>query len=228
MRNGLNQRSAVEALRGSGCPRNAETASFANLCLSSGMPRGITLGLPLLAALGVFLFSWQDARSQQIWLAVRSPNTHPHGVADWNALFRPTPEWAAVASRINIFGITVGYVLTATDQELVAIATDLQRRQIGLSVALQSIARTASDTCGNQEGYGVEPEHARAAAKLHRLGIAPRYLALDEPLWFGHFSTDPLSCRFTLEELARRVSANVEKYVALFPDITLGDIEPIP
>jgi hypothetical protein len=228
MRNCLNHRSAVEALRGSGCLRKIGAASFANLCLFWRVPRGVRLGLPLLAALGLFLFSLQDARSQQIWLAIRSPNTLPHSVADWDALFRPTPEWAAVASRINIFGIGVAYVLKATDQELVAIAAELQRRQIGLSVALQSIARTASDTCGNPEGYGVESEHARAAAKLHRLGITPRYLALDEPIWFGHFSTDPLSCRFTLEELARRVSANVEKYVALLPDVTLGDIEPIP
>jgi len=218
MRNGPNHRAAAEARcrTGLGC-----SAAFSLASAS----RWASL---LLATLGGLFISLHDARSQQVWLAARSPNTHPHGVSDWDSLFRPTNEWAAVASRINVFGITVGYVLQAPDQELVAVAGDLGRRHIDISIGLQSIARTSSDACGNQEGYGTEPEHARAADKLHRLGIALHYVTLDEPLWFGHLSTDPVSCRFTLEELAKRVGASVNKYVAVFPDLTLGDIEPIP
>ena len=182
---------------------------------------------PLIAAI-LFIFSFQNAQSAQIWFAVRGPDTHPVGAADWDALFRPTPEWNAVASRINVFGMTVGYVLKATDQELTTKTANLQEHHIALSLALQSIARTDADPCGHQEGYGHESDHARAAAKLHRLGIKLQYLQLDEPLWFGHYSPDPASCRFNLAELTRRVGVNVRKYVALFPDLTLGDIEPVP
>jgi hypothetical protein len=101
--------------------------------------------LRVLVAIVSVLLSFQTAEAQQIRLAARARDTHPAGAADWDALFRSSPEWTAVASRINVFGMTVGYLLKVTDQELVATTADPKQRHIALSIALQSIARTAAD-----------------------------------------------------------------------------------
>jgi hypothetical protein len=39
----------------------------------------------------------------------------------------------------------------------------------------------------NVEGYDSPEETARIAAKIKRAGINLRYIAMDEPLWFGHY-----------------------------------------
>jgi hypothetical protein len=46
----------------------------------------------------------------------------------------------------------------------------------------------APANCGaNVEGYDSPEETARIAAKIKRAGINLRYIAMDEPLWFGHY-----------------------------------------
>ena len=165
---------------------------------------------------------------QQVWLGVRGPDVRPKGAADWNALFKPTPEWSAVASKIQIFSITAGYVVQASDQELKAVAADLTKRHVAIALGMQSVGIGPSDHCGHEEGYGVPAFTERAAAKLHRLEIPLRYLSLDEPLWFGHYDSGVQGCRFDLPELARRVALNVHGYQQYFPDVTVGDIEPVP
>lgn len=176
----------------------------------------------------LLLLSFQAAQSQQIWLEPRGPDTHPVGAADWDELFKPSQQWDDVASKIDVFGITAGYVLKATAEELTAAAANLAEHNIAISIALQSIAKSPGEACGNQEGYGAVTDSAGAAAKLHRLGIKVQYIELDEPLWFGHLSPDPLSCKLTLPELAQRVSLNVNEYLRFSPDAVIGDIEPVP
>jgi hypothetical protein len=183
-------------------------------------------GLRLLTA--VVTVAMPPAFGQEVWLAVRGPDVHPHGVADWNSLFKPSPEWAAVAAKIQIFSITAGYVVQAPDEDLRAAASDLASRHIALALGMQSVGIGSGDNCGHEEGYGEPGYTARAAEKLHRLGISLQYLALDEPVWFGHYETGPQGCRFAVPELARRVALNVRAYQRYFPDVTIGDIEPVP
>ncbi|WP_428534466.1 hypothetical protein [Rhodopila sp.] len=176
----------------------------------------------------MLLVAMPRAHGQQVWLGVRGPDVRPKGAADWNALFKPTAEWSAVASKIQIFSITAGYVVQASDQELKAVAADLTNRHIAIALGMQSVGIGPGDHCGHEEGYGVPGFTARAAEKLHRLEIPLQYLALDEPLWFGHYDSGSQGCRFDLPELARRVALNVRAYQQYFPDVTVGDIEPVP
>ena len=108
------------------------------------------------------------------------------------------------------------------------IAADLTNRHIAIALGMQSVGIGPADHCGHEEGYGVPAFTARAAGKLHRLGIPLRYLALDEPLWFGHYDQETQGCRFSLSELARRVALNVHEYQQYFPTVIIGDIEPVP
>ena len=182
-----------------------------------------------LGLLGVLmLVLGAPALGQEVWLGVRGPDVRPKGAVDWDKLFKPTPEWSAVAAKIQVFSITAGYVVQAPDEELKAVAADLTNRHIAIALGMQSVGIGPGDHCGHEEGYGVPAYTARAADKLHRLGVPLRYLALDEPVSFGHYDSGPQGCRFALPELARRVALNVHAYQQYFPDVIIGDIEPVP
>lgn len=168
------------------------------------------------------------ALSQQVWLAPRVPAMQAPGIGDFNALFQPTGAWSLLASQINVFMVTAGYVLSASDGSLQTMAANLAEHHVGLAISLQSIAQVAGDSCGHQEGYGAPSDSAAAASKLSRLGIALTYARLDEPLWFGHYDRDPQACRLSVPELAQRVALNLGQYVKRFPDLIIGDVEPAP
>jgi hypothetical protein len=63
--------------------------------------------------------------------------------------------------------------------------------------------------------------------KLNKNGLIPKYIALDEPLWFGHYATGAQECNFSVEEMAQRTAVTVNTYIQAFPGVTVGDIEPI-
>jgi hypothetical protein len=90
------------------------------------------------------------------------------------------------------------------------------------------VAVAADEQCGKTEGYDDPRQVAFAAAKLKRLGISPKTILLDGPLWFGHYATGPKECRFAIEEAARRTAENVGFFLAQFPELTIGDIEGTP
>lgn len=168
------------------------------------------------------------ATGQQIWFGPRGPDTHPVGAADWDQLFSSSSDWKRLASHLNVFGISAGYVLKVTNDQLSKAARDLESRHISLSIGLQSIARVPSETCGNHEGYGQVLDSIHVVEKLRSLKVKLSSIEFDEPIWFGHYSSDPGTCHRSASDVADRVAALVQPYITAFPDITIGDIEPIP
>ena len=49
---------------------------------------------------------------------------------------------------------------------------------------------------------------------------------MDEPLWFGHYDTEPLTCQAPIPELVSLVAATVNDFASLWPDIAVVEIEP--
>jgi hypothetical protein len=169
-----------------------------------------------------------SVNAQQVWLGVRGPDVRPVGAADWNDLFKPTPEWSAVAAKVQVFAITAGYVLQTPAPQIKAALTDLANRHIKIVLGMQSVGIQPGDQCGHEEGYQDSEYSEKAAMKLRSLGIDLSNLALDEPVWFGHYDTGDQGCRFETAELAKRVAANVNAYAKYFPKITIGEVEPVP
>ena len=65
------------------------------------------------------------------------------------------------------------------------------------------------------------------ARRIQRLGGDLAYVAMDEPLYWGHAFTGARSCQFSMEETAREVAAGVAQIRAVFPQVQIGDTEPI-
>ena len=166
--------------------------------------------------------------AQQVWFGPRSPGTAGGGAEDWRSLFQPARPWSDVASRIQVFMVTAGYVMSAPDADLRAMGADLAARHIGLAIPVQSIAPVPGEACGHEEGYGPPSDSARTAARLAALGLPLRYIRLDEPVWFGHYDQAPQGCRLPVAEVARRVGLNVQEYARHFPDLIVGTVETVP
>lgn len=53
------------------------------------------------------------------------------------------------------------------------------------------------------------------------------FYAIDEALWFGRYFSRAGACHSEVNALASDVAANFKEYQAIFPDVRLGDTEPL-
>jgi hypothetical protein len=49
---------------------------------------------------------------------------------------------------------------------------------------------------------------------------------MDGGLFAGHYSTEPYACRLSLEQTVRQVAVTINAFVAVYPDIEVGEIIP--
>src|SRR6185437_10416725 len=104
-------------------------------------------------------------------------------------------------------------------------------RDRNIKLAVESLSQNWVDqpVCGKDvEGYGHPGEPATIVNKLKRVGGTLSYVVMDEPLWFGHFYSGPNACHSSVSNVADRVAGIIEVYRRGFPDLVVGDIEPIP
>jgi hypothetical protein len=184
------------------------------------MVRGIFTAACLL------LLALAPARANEVWCGPRGPEIG--GSADWNKVFKDTPEWSSVAARVNVWSLTAGFVLQSSDQALLAMAANLKRYHIGLALSSQSVAVTPADKCGQTEGYASAADSAATAAKLARLGIRLDIVTLDGPVFYGHYANGDQECGFDIHTVAARVADTLRPYLEHFPDLTVGDGEGLP
>ena len=192
-----------------------------------------TIGSALLL-LGVFfsiaaLGGVNEAFGQTIWFAPRAPYPPAgvEGAADFMGLFQPNPPWPTVAAHVKVLKLPTQFLAWVPEDQLGVILTDLRRNGIALAVESLAQNRVGQPPCGHGvEGYGDPNQAAMIASKIHRVGGQLRYLAMDEPLYFGHFYDGPTACHSSAENVAERVAAIVGRYRSVFPQLVVGDIEP--
>ena len=197
----------------------------------------------LVAVLGVSALLTSIAAAQtkvgglDIWFHVSPINVARSQEARqywWDPLFfGPDASWPESMSHVQVVSVATQAMNQISDEDLAKVAQRLNQHHIGLSLGLLAQDNTprpgAPANCGNNvEGYDSPQETARIAAKLKQAGINLRYIAMDEPLWFGHYYNEKNACRSSIDDVAVRVAANLAAYVKLFPDVVIGDTLPIP
>jgi hypothetical protein len=152
----------------------------------------------------------------------------------WNTLFfEPDAPWPESMNHVQVEEVLTQVMNEISEEDLAKVAQRLNQHHIAVALALLAQDNTARPgapaNCGaNVEGYDSPQETARIAEKLKRAGINLRYIAMDEPLWFGHYYNGKNACRSSIDNVAERVAANLAAYQKLFPGITIVDGEPIP
>jgi hypothetical protein len=168
------------------------------------------------------------ARGAELWLSGLAPSMlaamRPEARSDYLALFQAGAPWPHAAGGVRVFKIYSQFASLASDGELQAAFADLRRRHIAL--ALEAGLMTAGENCGHVEGYGGPTTAGRIAERIRMAGGDIQYIAVDEPLWFGHQYSGASACHTPISELARDVAANAAIYKRVFPAVQVGDIEP--
>jgi hypothetical protein len=138
-------------------------------------------------------------------------------------------KWAGAGQHIQVMAFSTQFLSKVSDTILSNIVKLLKSRNIGLGIESLATNWYHEPPCGmGFEGY-IDPGTTNGiVAKLLRVGGTPAYIGMDEPLWFGHFSTDKNACRSSLPDLAGRVAVNIKIYTSAFPNVVIGDIEPFP
>lgn len=160
----------------------------------------------------------------EIWLAPRMSDFAP--ILEGSA---PTAPWEQIAGRVDVLALTQGAVRNLPDDALARLVEDLHRRHIALALTILPINWFHETPCGGGvEGYSDPASARKTVAKLQKAGAQVAMIAMDEPLWFGHYYSGKNACRSSLADLAERTSVLVKIFTDAFPNAEIGDTEPFP
>jgi len=153
---------------------------------------------------------------------------NPHATLDWLQIFSDDAPWQTAAGHVQVMEVVHWWLDTASDAQVQAIGEFAKSHHMKIDLEIQAVGIYPTDNCGTTEGYSDIGILTNEAAVLKRNGITPDVMTMDEPVGFGHYSAGPAGCMFSPEDLATRVTANISGVIALFPNIQIYEIEPIP
>jgi hypothetical protein len=173
--------------------------------------------------------------TSEIWLSGVSPGVRQKMFqetdSDYFELFKPDAAWSKSARQVKVFMINGGLLLRQSDDEVKTVFADLKRRHIALAIEMGLLS--GKDSSGQQAcGVGVEgfasPDNAKViATRIKRNGGELRYVAMDEPLWFGHHFSGKNGCKWSMSDVARDIAPRAALLREIFPSVEIGDVEPV-
>jgi hypothetical protein len=183
----------------------------------------------IMSIIGLYC-SHDEAEGAQIWLAGVDPAVRQtfdtRTASDYLNLFQPNAPWEKAAHLVQVLKMSTQFLASGSDATLSRIFEDLNRRNIALGMA--ALMLTTSTRCGaGIEGYSSPQTMEIVASRVQRLGGHLRYVAMDEPLGFGHYSRLPNACESSLADLATDIAGKVAAIRRIFPDVQIGDTEVI-
>src|SRR5690242_8854167 len=166
----------------------------------------------------------------ELWLAGVDPIgrrvLYQDADADYVKLFQSNISWPRASNRVQVFKTSTRFLAEASDQQIKNMIDGLKR--LNISLAFEAPMLTGSSGCGTRvEGYGPVDQIELLGARIQHLGGELSYVAMDEPLWFGHNYDGANGCRTSIADIAQDVAAKVVAIRRSFPAVRVGDIEPV-
>jgi len=159
------------------------------------------------------------------WGQIPSPGHH-----SWEVLYlQPNGTWPPFMDQVTVVSILTQVLVKMSDADLAKVAARLKEKHVALGIEMLAQADDDPPGCGvGVEGYYATFMVANIAAKLKRTGAEVGYIAMDEPLWFGHYYNGKIACHSSIDNVAERVAKNMHEYLKVFPDAIIADGEPFP
>ncbi len=192
----------------------------------------LCLGMP-----GISVAQAQEVNSRrehsEIWLAPQSlmpaPLAHDD---DFMQMFTPDAPWKFAASHTQVFKLYGSYLGHTSQEQVNVVVTDLKRRRIdiALEVGAMNVGPASSNPpCGGLgmvEGYGTPAQAKRISEVVKAAGGTIKYLVMDEPLYYGHYSNKPHTCHSPISVVLDQIVPTLNTYIQEFPEIVIGEAEP--
>lgn len=176
------------------------------------------------------------ARTRDVWLIgippwARANVFHDPSPSDYLDLFKPEAPWEKGARRLKVFQTTGALINREPDETLQRVFADLKRRHILLAIEggmLTGVGPSGHFECGRGvEGFGAAGSTRILAQRIKKNGGELAYIAMDEPLWYGRHFRGTGACQWSPEYLARQILGELKAVREIFPDVKVGDVEPI-
>jgi hypothetical protein len=171
------------------------------------------------------------AQSPTVWFAPR--NQPPIPAPDFMNLFQPNAPWPNAASRVQVFKLFPQFLQLASDADLQTVFVNLQQRHIKLAIEYGLLNPDDPLLCGGKDPQCGQVEGFDGAllatdlARIKALGGDLQFVAMDEPLWFGNYSTELGAPQAPISALAQDIAKQVAIMHDYFPNAMVGDIEPV-
>lgn len=149
------------------------------------------------------------------------------GSDDFLDLFAPDAPWSATRGHLHVFKLYGEWVAYhASDAELRTAVEAIRR--MGLALAVEAGPLDPPPECGQGiEGFAGTDEGRLIANRVLNAGGRIDLIALDEPLFFGSIEDGPNHCRWDPAKVAAEVGEYIEVVRGYFPEIVVGDTEPL-
>ena len=148
------------------------------------------------------------------------------GSRDFMKLFTEDAPWKNAEQHVKVFKLYQGWVINSTDLELDQMVTYLNNHNI--AIAIEAGPFEGTSTCGKGvEGFGGIQPTLNALDRVKEAGGIVRFIALDEPFFYGSLYDGPNACHWPSLKVAENVDAYIRFIKRIYPDISIGDIEPI-
>ncbi len=201
------------------------------------MKQGILHNLCLFSAVGFLLCVATAGRANpgkqlpRIWFSMGGLSTPGQpGHRSWETLYlKSDGAWPPFMDHVTVVSILTQVLVKIPDEDLAKVVARLKEMHVALGIEMLAQADDDPPGCGGGvEGYDATFMVANIAAKLKRAGAEVGYIAMDEPLWFGHYYNGKNACHSSIDNVAERVAKNMHEYLKVFPNAIVGDGEPFP
>ena len=184
------------------------------------------------ALLAILLFlSTPGNAADTIWFTPPSYQNTKQSTDELAKLIRNPASWNEGLQHVQVFKLYIFALNNYSDQTLTDLFHFLSDHHIDL--ALEAPVLTLHDAmhCGwDTEGYGFPEKLSFYMSRLRSLGADLQYLAMDEPLFYGHDvrpAAGNRACNTTITNLALDAAENIKTIRSFFPNVKIGDIEPL-
>lgn len=146
---------------------------------------------------------------------------------------------------IEVFKLPGSIFIRGSSTNMTRMVRFLNQKEIALSMEFGPLIPPEDQHCANNGTYNVEGFAGPSAATYISMlvtswgGIrkpsstasltfiligAINYLAMDEPLFYGHCYNGVLACYFPISDIVSQINQTVRAFQAIFPNIVVGGI----
>jgi hypothetical protein len=168
-------------------------------------------------------------KKADIWFCPETPKElfgpdARRGMVDYMKLFDKDAPWQEAAAHIRVFKSGTLFIGRGSDADLRKFFAGLKERHMALAIEAGLLANPALS--GKIEGYCGE-FIGKTMVRIKALGGNVEYVAMDEPLDFGHLSNQPGALHTPIADMAKDVAHQAAVIHQYFPKAKIGDIEGI-
>ncbi|MBG0751206.1 MULTISPECIES: hypothetical protein [Pectobacterium] len=167
----------------------------------------------------ILFFSQNILASQLIWFSPRDSSFLDTRAED--------KRWENARKRISVYKFYYQQIVQENPDKLCRKLSFLKNNNIQLAVEWPAMTWIEHGVGYNVEGFSPKGFSKKISEKVHKCNTKIDYVAMDEPLFFGHVSNKGNVPKYSVSKVASEVAINLKEVWEIFPEAKVGDIEPI-